>query len=96
MIQIIFLLARVAVIVGFFYLIYSFYKSFQKPTGEKVSKKTTIISCPSPATLVDYVKGKKKGKEKQELHDHIANCKDCQYALKSMFDISIEEELKKK
>ena len=96
MIRIIFFLVRIAVVVGFFYLIYSFYKSFQKPAGEKVSKETIIISCPSPATLADYVKGKKKGKQKQELHEHIANCKDCQYALKSMFDIPIKEELKKK
>jgi len=87
---------QVAIVVGFLYLVYSFYKFLQKPSGEKVSKKTTIISCPSPARLVDYIKGKKKGKQKQELHNHIANCKDCQYALKSMFDISIEEELKKK
>ena len=96
MIRIIFFLVRIAVVVGFLYLIYSFYKSLQKPTGEKVSKKTTIISCPSPATLVDHIKGKKKGKQKQELYNHIANCKDCQYALKSIFDMPVEEELKKK
>ena len=86
----------IAVVVGFLYLIYSFYKLLQKPTGEKVSKKTTIISCPSPATLVDYIKGKKKGKQKQELYNHIANCKDCQYAVKSMFDMPTEELKKKK
>lgn len=96
MIRIIFFLARIAVIVWLFYLVYSFYKSLQKPTGEKVSKKTTISSCPSPAALVDYIKGKKNGIEKQGLHNHIANCKDCQYALKSMFDVSTEEDLKKK
>ena len=92
----IFFLVRITIVVGFLYLIYSLYRSLQKPTVEKVSKETTIISCPSPATLVDYIKDKKEGKEKQELHKHIANCKDCQYALKSMFDISVEEELKKK
>ncbi|MFC1577364.1 hypothetical protein ACFL3N_03385 [Candidatus Omnitrophota bacterium] len=96
MIRIIFVLARIALVAGFLYLIYSLYKFLQKPTGEKVSKKTAIISCPSPAILVDYTKGKIKGKQKQGLYDHIADCKDCQYALKSMFDISLEEALKKK
>lgn len=96
MIPIIFFLVRIAVVVGFFYLIYSLYKLLQKPTEEKVNKETAVISCPSPAALVDYIKGKKRGKEKQELHKHMANCKDCQYAIKSMFDVPIGEELKRK
>ncbi|MCK4462849.1 MAG: hypothetical protein KAU58_00895 [Candidatus Omnitrophica bacterium] len=95
MIRIVFFLIRIAVFVVAIYLIYFFYKSLRKPTEKKVSKKTTIITCPSPATLVDYTKGKIKGKQKQELYNHIANCKDCQYALQSMFDMPTEEEFKK-
>ncbi|MBL7156900.1 MAG: hypothetical protein ISS92_01925 [Candidatus Omnitrophica bacterium] len=96
MIGIVFFLVRIAVFTVVLYLIYFFYKSLQKSTQKKVSKKTTIITCPSPATLVDYTKGKIKGKEKQELYNHIANCKDCQYALQSMFDVPTKEALKKK
>ncbi len=87
---------RIAVFIAVIYLIYFFYKSLQKPTEKKISKKTTTTACPPPATLVDYTKGKIKGTERQELHNHIANCKDCQYALQSMFDIPTKEELKKK
>jgi len=89
-------LMRIAVFIVVLYLIYFFYKSLQKPTPKKVSKKTTIITCPSPETLIDYTKGKIKGKQRQELYNHVANCKDCQYALQSMFDMPTEEELKKK
>jgi len=96
MIRIVFLLIRIAVFVAVLYLIYSFYKSSQKPIKKKVGKKPVTITCPSPATLTDYTKGKIKGNQKQELYNHIANCKDCQYALQSMFDIPIEGELKKK
>ena len=96
MIGIVFFLMRIAVFIVIIYLIYFFYKSLQKPTEKKVSKKTTTTACPSPAILVDYTKGKIKGKQKRELYNHIANCKDCQYALQSMFDMPTVEELKKK
>ena len=75
--------------------LFYFYKSLKKPPEEKVCEKTTNSNCPSPAVLVDYIKGKKKGNEKKKMHDHIAGCKDCQYDLKSMFDLSVEEDLKK-
>ena len=95
MIGIIFFLIRMAVFILAIYLIYFFYKSLRRPTQKKPSKKTTDISCPSAAILVDYTNGKIKGRKKQQLYNHIANCKDCQYALQAMFDMPREEGLKK-
>lgn len=95
MIGIAFFLIRIAVFILAIYFIYFFYKSLRKPTKKKPSKKATDISCPSPATLVDYTKGKIKGIKKQQIYNHIANCKDCQYALQAMFDMPQEKELKK-
>ena len=96
MIGIVYFLIRITAFITALYLIYFLYKSLQKPTGKRVSKKTATVTCPSPATLVDYTKGKIKGREKQELYNHIAKCKDCQYALQAMFDMPTEEELKNK
>ena len=88
---IVFFLMRIAVVIGFLYLIYSFYKSLQKPTGEKVSKKTTTITCPSPKLFIDYTEGRIKGKKKKAIDDHIAHCKNCQDALKDVFDMPKKE-----
>ena len=96
MIGIAYFLIRIAVFIAALYIIYFLYQSLRKPAGKKLSKKTTITTCPSPATLVDYTKGKIKGRERQELYNHIAKCKDCQYALQAMFDTPTEEELKNK
>ena len=96
MIGIIFFLIRIAVFILAIYLIYFLYRSLHKPTPKKPGKKTTDISCPSPATLVDYTKGKIKGAKKQKLYNHIADCKDCQYALQAMFDMPHQEKEPKK
>lgn len=53
------------------------------------------MSCPSPEILIDYIEGRIKGKQKQEIYNHIANCKDCMDNLQAVFDMPTEEELKK-
>jgi len=87
---------RIVVFIVMLYLIYFFYKLSQKSSEKNGSKKTDITSCPSPAIFIDYTKGKIKGEQKQELYNHITNCKDCQRALQCMFDIPVEEEFKNK
>ncbi len=91
MIGIVFFLMRIAVFIVVLYLIYFFYKSLQKPTEKKVSKKTTLITCPSPKTFIDYTEGRIKGKKKKAIDSHIAHCKNCQDALKDVFDMPKKE-----
>ena len=91
MIGIVVFLMRIAVFIVVLYLIYFFYKSLQKATPKKVSKKTTTITCPSPKVFIDYTEGRIKGKKKKAIDDHIAHCKNCQDALKDMFDMSKKE-----
>jgi len=79
-----FFLMRIAVFVTVFYLIYFFYKSSRKPAGEKVAKAAS--TCPSPKVFVDYTEGRISGKKKKDIADHIACCKNCQDALKKVFD----------
>ena len=52
-------------------------------------------NCSSPETLIGYIEGRIEGKKKQEIYNHIANCKDCMDALQAVFDIPTEEELEK-
>ncbi len=83
------------------YLIYAFYKMMQKPREEPKIRnlgKAKIVpnsSCPSPKTFVDYIEGKIKGKQKEQIRNHIDNCKDCMDALQAVFNVHTEEELKK-
>ena len=75
------------------YLVYAFYKMTHKPEEEPKIKnpgKAEVIpksSCPAPKTFVDYIEGKIKGKQKQELRKHIDGCKDCMDALQAMFNM---------
>ena len=82
---------RIAVFIAVLYLIYFFYKSLRKPTEKKVTKKTTTTICPSPKVFIDYTEGRIKGKKKKSIDDHIAHCKNCQNALKDVFDMPKEE-----
>ena len=91
MIGIVSFLMRIAVFIVVLYLIYFFYKSLRKPTEKKVSKKTTTITCPSPKVFIDYTEGRIKGKKKKAIDDHIAHCKNCQDALKDVFDMPKKE-----
>jgi len=81
---------RMAVFIAVLYFIYFLYKSLQKPTGKKVTKKTTT-TCPSPKVFIDYTEGRIKGKKKKVIDDHIAHCKNCQDALKDVFDMPKKE-----
>ncbi len=90
MMGIVFFLMRIAVSVVVLYLIYFFYKSLRKPTEKKVTKKTTTITCPSPKLFIDYTEGRIKGKKKA-IDGHIAHCKNCQDALKDVFDMPKKE-----
>ena len=85
--MIVFFLMRIAVFIVVLYLIYLFYKSLQKSTQKKVSKKTTTTTCPSPKLFMDYTEGRIKGKKKKAMDNHIAHCKNCQDALKDVFDM---------
>ncbi len=75
------------------YLVYAFYKMARKPEEEPKIKnlgKAKVIpesSCPAPKTFVDYIEGKIKGKQNQELRKHIDGCKDCMDALQAIFDM---------
>lgn len=86
----IFFLVRVALFLALLYLLYSFYKSSKISAGRKVSKKN-IIACPSPKIFIDYTEGKIKGKKKKDIDRHIAQCKNCQEALKEVFDLPKNE-----
>jgi len=79
------------------YFIYAIYKKTQGPKAEpkiknlgkaKVVPKTT---CPDPKTFVNYIEGKIKGKQKEEIRSHIDNCKDCMDALQAVFDMPAEK-----
>ena len=91
MIRIILFLMRIAVFVVLFYIIYSIYKSLRKSPKENPSKETTVYSCPSPKVFIDYTEGRIKGKRKKAIGSHIAHCKNCQDALKDVFDIPKKE-----
>ncbi len=80
-----FFLVRIAAFVIALYLIYFFYKSSRKPTEKKATKATT--TCPSPKVFIDYTEGRIKGKKKKAIDDHIACCKNCQDALKDVFNM---------
>ena len=84
-------LMRIAVFIVLLYLIYFFYKSLRKPTQKRVSKKTTTITCPYPKVFIDYTEGRIKGKKKKAIDRHIAHCKNCQDALKDVFDMPKKE-----
>ena len=75
------------------YFIYAFYKKVQKLQGEpKIknlgkAKVVTKVSCPAPKTFLDYTEGKIKGKQKEEIRNHIDSCKDCMDALQAVFSV---------
>ena len=92
----IFFLTRIAVFIAVLYLVYFVYKSSQNPGEKKVSKITTISACPSPKIFMDYTEGRIKDKKKKAIADHIAHCKNCQDALKDVFDMPKNEESKSK
>ena len=59
------------------------------------AKVVTKTSCPDPKTFVDYIEGKIKGKQKEELRRHMNSCKGCMDALHVVFNMPAEEGLKK-
>ena len=75
------------------YLVYTFYKKTQKPQEEpKINnlgkaKVAPESSCPNPKTFVDYIEGRIKGKQKEQIRNHIDNCKDCMDALRAIFNV---------
>lgn len=75
------------------YSIYAIYRKYQNtqegPNGNDPGKAKVLSrsSCPAPKTFIDYTEGRIKGKKKKAVDDHIAHCKDCQYALKGVFDL---------
>ena len=83
---------RIVLFIVVIYVIYSVYNSLRKPTGKKVTKQAT--TCPSPKVFIDYTEGRIKGKQKKAIDRHIARCKNCQDALRDVFDISKKEALK--
>ena len=89
-----FFLMRIAVFTALLYLIYFFYRLLRKPIEKKISKKTTPATCPSPKTFIDYTEGRIKGKKKKAIDRHITHCKNCQDALKDVFNVPKEEEAK--
>jgi len=83
---IVFFLMRIAVFIVVSYLIYFLYKSLRKSTGKRITK-TTTTACPSPKVFIDYTEGRIKGRKKKAIAGHIAHCKNCQDALKNVFDV---------
>ena len=75
------------------YLTYTFYKTTRKPQEEPQDKnlgKAKVVSgssCPNPKTFVDYIEGRIKGKQKEQIRKHIDNCKDCMDALQNIFNV---------
>ncbi len=65
----------------------------QKPQEEPKIKnlgKAKVVpesSCPNPKTFVDYIEGKIKGKQKEQIRNHVDNCKDCMDALQAIFNV---------
>ena len=97
MMPIVFFLMRAAIFIALSYLVYViFYKPLRKSAKEKPNKKTTAFACPSPKTFIDYTEGRIKGEKKKAINEHIAHCKNCQEALKDVFDMPAEEGLKRK
>ncbi len=93
---------RLALFLLIIYFIYTFYKMTQKHQGKpkiknlgkaKVAPNTL---CPDPKVFVDYIEGKIQGRKQEEIRRHIDSCKDCMDALQAVFNLSTEEELKKK
>jgi len=93
-------LIRLILFLSIIYFIYAIYKKAQNPKAEPQIKnlgKAKVISgspCPSPKTFVDYIEGKIEKKQKEEIRNHITNCKYCMDALQAIFNIP-EEKLKK-
>ena len=52
-------------------------------------------NCRSPEILIDYIEGRIEGRQRQDLYEHIATCKDCMDALQVVYDMPTEEELKR-
>lgn len=79
------------------YFIYASYKKAQKFQGEPKIKNlgkakiVTKTSCPDPKTFVDYIEGRIKGKQKEEIRNHIDSCKDCMDALQTVFSVHGEK-----
>jgi len=87
-----FFLVRIVLIIVLFRFIYIFYKKLSiKSPKEKLSKKPSISACPSPKTFIDYTEGRIKGKRKQSISKHISSCRNCQDALKDVFDMSTKK-----
>jgi len=75
------------------YLMYAFYKKTQKPQEEpkikNLGKAKTAPKgpCPTPKTFVDYIEGRIKGRQKEQIRNHVDNCKDCMDALGAVFNV---------
>ncbi|MGB2705639.1 MAG: hypothetical protein WBC74_02115 [Candidatus Omnitrophota bacterium] len=91
MMGIVFFLMRIAVLIVVLYFIYFFYKSLRKSPKEKPNKETTVFTCPSPKTFIDYTEGRIKGKKKKAIDRHITHCRNCQDALRGVFDMPKKE-----
>jgi len=88
---------RLVFLILIIYFIYIFYKTTQKPQREpKIknlgkAKVVTKTSCPDPKTFIDYIEGRIKGKQKEDIRCHVDGCKDCMDALQAIFNMSAED-----
>ena len=88
---------RLILVILIGYFIYVFYKKTQNPQVEPKIKNlgkanvVTKTSCPDPKTFLDYTEGKIKGKQKEEIRNHIDSCKDCMDALQAVFSVHGEK-----
>jgi len=72
------------------YLVYAFYKKPQEKTKVKNPGKAKVAPegpCPNPKTFADYIEGRIKGKQKEQMRNHIDKCKDCMDALQDIFNV---------
>jgi len=88
---------RLILVLLVIYFTYTLYKKVQKLQGEPKIKNlgkakiVTKASCPDPKTFVDYIEGRIKGEQKEEMRRHIDGCKDCMDALQAVFNMSVED-----
>lgn len=53
------------------------------------------MTHPSEITLLDYLEGNLTGKKRNEIYNHLLNCRDCLEALAQVQRIPSKEELDK-
>lgn len=54
-----------------------------------------MSNCPSEIILLDYLEGRLTSKKREEVYNHILNCRDCLEALAQVQRIPSQDELDK-